>query len=213
MGRLAISKILKKRHRRNRTNPMQRLAKKANSSDDSGFTLIEFVAVMAMVAFLSTIAGVSWLVFINNQRLGTANDAIFRAMREAQSEARLRKLEWQVSFRESSSGGDGIVQWAVHKPGITIPADSPLWNDSEGKITIDGTNTNLVMADVDGDGSDDWRIKFDQFGGVSEPEEIDETNPPRITIMSTTSGTSKRCVVIRTLLGSMQTEQDDNCSP
>lgn len=211
MSSLAISKIL--RDRRNKANIMQRLANKLDSSEDSGFTLLELLVVIGMVAILSTIAGVSWLAFVNNQRLGTANEAILRAMREAQSEAKRTKLEQQISFRQSTSGGDPIFQWAVHKPETTIPADSPLWNDSEGNIQIDDSAdyTNLDNTeDVDGDGTNDWSIRFDHYGGLVKPEEIVETNPPRITIMSATSETAKRCVAVRTLLGSMQA-RDGSC--
>ena len=182
-----------------------------NSSANSGFTLLELLVVIGMVAILSTIAGVSWLAFINNQRLGTANDAISRAMREAQSQARLRKLEWQASFRDSNASGDPVLQWSVHEAldaGETIAVESLLWNDVEENVEIDTSNTTLDEENLDGiDTNDVWRIKFDHYGNVDNSI----AGLGKITITSTTGGNAKRCTIVSTILGAIRTDSDSGC--
>jgi len=56
---------------------------------------------------LAAIAIPTWQTFIEARRLNIAQDQVYRAMREAQSNATHAKLNWQVSFREV----DEVVQW------------------------------------------------------------------------------------------------------
>lgn len=215
MGGLAVPNILRKVNQLNKANLTHRLVKKTDSSDNSGFTLLELLVVIGLVAVVSTIAGVSWLVFVNNQRLGTANDAALRAMREAQSQAEVKKLIWQASFRDSNASGDSVFQWAIHQAlddGETIAPNALLWNDVEENIAIDTSNTTLNEEDLDDDGTNDvWMIRFDHHGNVEQSGGL--LGLGRITLISTTGGNAKRCTFVSTILGAMRTDSDSDCIP
>lgn len=182
------------------------VAKRDNSQ--AGFTLLELLVVIGLVAVLSTIAGVSWLVFVNNQRLGTANDAIGRAMREAQSQAEARKLTWQASFRENGN----TVQWAVHQYQNSIDPDSLAWEDLETGIGIEESISSLEYADFNSDSTlDGYRAVFNPFGEYQDLTDPPVALPHTITL-SHSSGTQTRCTSIQTLLGAMISGSGDDTS-
>ena len=147
------------------------------------------LVVIVLVGILSAIALPSWLSFVNTRRLNTAQDQVYRAMRQAQSEAKKQKLTWQVSFREHNN----IVQWTVHAASINSPIAN--WNDLDSNIVLDSETTLQQSNGV-------RQIQFDYAGNV--------TQPPlgRITLSSRYAGKAKRCVYVSTILGAMRTAKD-----
>lgn len=63
---------------------------KTQNSD--GFTLIETLLVILVLAVLTAIAAPSWSTFVKQQQLRVATSEIFQSIRTAQSEAKLKKL-------------------------------------------------------------------------------------------------------------------------
>lgn len=164
-----------------------------------GFTLIEMMITVFMIGILSAIVAPSWIGFVNVRRLNTAQDQVYRAIREAQSNAKRDKIAWQVSFQENN----GIVQWAVH------PTDStPIWNNLEQNIQIykeqnnqGQCETNLYLGDESCPATSPWGTQFNYKG---QPLKSDQ----QITLSSKNGDKTQRCVNIYTILGAIRTGKD-----
>jgi prepilin-type N-terminal cleavage/methylation domain-containing protein len=158
-----------------------------NNRSTNGFTLLEVLVSIIIIGILAAITVPSWLGFVNTQRLRTAQDEVYLAIRQAQSQAIKNKLTWQVSFREQN----GTVQWAVH-PATVNPADV-IWNNLDPNMRLDA-ETSLQQENG-------GHIQFDYRGNV---------NPPlrRITLSSRNGAKAKRCVYISTILGAIRTAKE-----
>jgi prepilin-type N-terminal cleavage/methylation domain-containing protein len=174
----------------------------------TGFTLAETMIVVVIIGVLAAIATPSWIGFVETRRLGVAQDQIYRAMREAQSNAKRDKITWQASFREN----DGVVQWAIHPvdPNQFVPT-SANWNslDSSVQIYKDANNLNQCETTLNQPNTGcpaigPWRVQFDYKGrpkgGLSELGQI--------TLNNKNGGKAQRCVYVATILGAMRTGQD-----
>jgi prepilin-type N-terminal cleavage/methylation domain-containing protein len=155
-------------------------------TSNSGFTLLEVLIVTAIIGVSSAIAVPSWLGFADLQRLKTAQDQVYRAMRQAQNQATKTKLTWQVSFRQQK---DGIVQWAVHL--ATVNPANVIWNNLDPNVRMD---TDTTLNESNGV----RQIQFDYRGNVRQPP------LGRITLSSRNVGKAKRCVYVSTILGTMR---------
>lgn len=147
-----------------------------------------------IIGILAAIAVPSWQAFIENHRLNAAQYQVYRAMREAQSQAKHEKLTWQVSFREVNEG----IQWAVHP--VTVTPTNANWNNLDSHIRFD-TETNIyTLAGV-------RRVQFDYKGNVIL-NPIQNLGLGRITLSSRYGGRAKRCLIVSTLLGAMRTAKE-----
>ncbi|MFN6566341.1 Tfp pilus assembly protein FimT/FimU [Dendronalium sp. ChiSLP03b] len=202
---------------------MKELAIKANLSSrlckpTAGFTLVEVLVVVIMVGILATIAAPSWLGFVNRQRVNKANDVVLAALQEAQREAKKTKLSYSVSFKNA----DNIAQIAVHQG--TSPSNWRNLAEDLGvkpgqlKLLTNLTSNNIAGASVNTSSSylnTPQTITFDYMGTLINPNfgtpTSPSTEPPGIKVV-VASNHIKRCVIIKTLLGAMQTQKDNKCS-
>ncbi len=184
---------------------------------EAGFTLIELIVVVIMIAVLSAIAAPGWLAFTNRQRANTLNEAVFSALQDAQNQAKNKKLSYSVSLITD----DGVPKIAVHQ-GSTAPTDTDAapWKSvaqeldiRPGQIWI-GTNTNRNVA------SDNLTavstsalttITFDYTGSLptTPPPDLGDQDQGLIIAVGIKQGSAQtpatgRCVKVSTLLGSIQ---------
>ncbi|WP_370587979.1 Tfp pilus assembly protein FimT/FimU [Trichocoleus sp. FACHB-591] len=154
-----------------------------------GFTVLELLVTIAMVAIVSAIAAPSWLAFINNQSLIATQDQVQRSLHDAKRSAKQNKATWQVSFREPNGTG----QWVVHPRSANIHTLS--WRNFDSRVNIDENETTFLES------GGVWRIQFNYRGHVNG-------QLGRLTLVLRQGGKAKRCVITSTLIGAIRTAKE-----
>jgi prepilin-type N-terminal cleavage/methylation domain-containing protein len=194
------------------------LKKFSTNPSISGFTLLETLITIVLIGILSAIAVPRWLVFVDIVRLNAAQDTVYLAIREAQSEAVKNKTAWQFSLRERN----GIFQWSVHKAegGQFVPDDidrqNSRWQNLGQNIRLD-LDKNLLgkhettIAEQTSSGW--WRVLFN-YQGCPVYEVYNECTHTslrtlgQINLASKNGGSARRCVYISTILGALRKGKD-----
>jgi prepilin-type N-terminal cleavage/methylation domain-containing protein len=186
-----------------------------NNHSNSGFTLPEMLVVVVIIGILAALGTPNWLAFVDTRRLNTAQNEVYGAMRQAQSQATKQKLTWQASFREQND----TVQWAVHQteagkfiPDTVINNDN-LWHDLEPNVRIDqeqnykGKHETTLPKHTS---QQMWRVLFNYYGcPISEiGNQCTPSGLGQITFYSLNGGKARRCVYVSTILGAMRTGKD-----
>ncbi len=198
------------------------------SKRQAGFTFIELLVVIIMIGVLSAIAAPGWLGFVQQRRAGAASDAMVRAMQEAQSLAKTRKLSYSVSFRNEG----GVPQVAIH-PDNSVPDEywKALGNEQlalkPGQIIMrtnlgtENQGTNAINKIPNGEIK---TITFNFLGSLPTTPaptlnvDGDDEQEGLVVEVGAPEGindvirVTRRCAKIRTLLGSLQTQKGDQCN-
>lgn len=170
------------------------------TTSNAGFSMVELAIVVFIIGILSAIAVPGWNAFINNQRTRTVNDAVFRALRSAQSDAKLKKKNITVTFKDDEDPPVVIINNIAQtlnangeiKAGIVeLATGKCAADDCSNGFTTD-TNTNII---------------FNNQGVI----ENDNSLPFAVTIAIAEGKGAKRCVIVQTILGNMRTAEGDQC--
>ncbi|NEQ65649.1 MAG: type II secretion system protein [Symploca sp. SIO1B1] len=199
----------------------------------AGFTLIEVIVVVLMLGILAAIAAPSWTTFVNRRRVAAVNDEILRVLQEAQSKAKKTKLEYSVSFRTEDISNRPQVVIYPRNPDDTVidpyAAGFDAWQNlgkeleiKSGQVLL-GTNldveANRAVNNVTYDSNANQTITFDSLGALTSISEPNlGTNGLIITAAIPQPGTTdtaidstRKCVRVTTILGSLQTGQGAEC--
>lgn len=206
----------------------------AISSEMAGFSLLEVLVVIIMVGILSAIAAPSWFSFTNRQRVNKANDIVVSAVQEAQRQAKKQKLGYSVSFITNNNipefaiypkGSDPTTYWRVLGGDLGIQPGQIVLGTN-----LTGTNTTTSTSSVSYASTTSQTITFDYTGAL---DFVVKTNTNSLTSFQTnnignngliiavavpTPGSPtqptavKRCVIVKTLLGSLKTGKDTECN-
>jgi prepilin-type N-terminal cleavage/methylation domain-containing protein len=152
-----------------------------------GFTLVEKIAVMAIVGTLMAIAAPGWITFFNARSLNAAQDTVFQTIRLAQIRAEQTRSHWQASFRTDSYG---FAQVAAHS--ITTPPDQILWQDLDAGIEFYADE--MTFPQTNGV----YRVRFNHLG------QVHGLMLGRVTLIRRNNFQAKRCVTVSTLLGAVR---------
>lgn len=167
------------------------------SNSSSGFTLLELLMVVIMIGVLAVIGGAGFLGWMSRMRVNAARNDVASVVRNAQSRAKQQSGSWQASFRNSS----GRVQWAIH-PANSEPS---IWTTvDENNVIIDDNNTDFENS---GTPENSWKIVFDYKGNLDE----NVTGTEEKITLSNSGGGYKRCIIVKTLLGSLYNGNDQEC--
>ncbi|PZU98301.1 MAG: prepilin-type cleavage/methylation domain-containing protein [Pseudanabaena sp.] len=166
----------------------------------SGFTLIEVLVVMIVVGILSGIVAPSFLGFLNNQRISSAQSQAFSTLRLAQSTAKRNQTVWQASFRNTATAS----QYAVHP--VPSGDTTAIYNALPWQNFADGTQISTTLTTftpITNPDPDVYRVQF-------KPQGTPNGAIGKITFI--TSGSNRRkCVIISTILGALRTAEDAGC--
>jgi prepilin-type N-terminal cleavage/methylation domain-containing protein len=210
--------------------------------NNSGFTLIELIVVVAMVGIIAAIAAPSWLGFVAQQRVNKTNDVVFTALLDAQREAKKNKNTYNVAFRYSPTkkASEILVYHGAPEPiTSTNIQNSRNWKAigedigvKQGEVFIytnlDGNTYNKqstpnIVTTTPGTGT----ISFDFMGTVTQAElggSSSTTNTVnnsslglKIAVATVNpgaiaAGRHKRCVIIETIIGGIRSAKDADCN-
>jgi len=165
----------------------------ARRSPTAGFTFLEVLSVVVLMGGMAAIAAPGWIQFHDGRRLGAAQQQIYQAIRQAQHEAKVHHLNWQVSFQNV----DGRGQMAIH-PSTMLPVDAH-WRTLPQGVWIDTDETTLR----EDEGA--YEVEFNSKGHVNG-------QLGRVTVKASDRHQMRRCVFVSTLIGGLR-EAEDNPTP
>lgn len=177
-------------HRGDRSSLFVKLFSKQPTA--AGFTLPEALIVVVLAGILAAMATISWQSFWHARLLTAAQDEVFQALRQAQTQAIRTHTSWSTSFQTAN----GVMQWSVHQ--VNVLSTGMNWQALDSRVQIDPDKTTLAQS------SSVYRVNFNYRGHVSV------ASLGKLALQIKNGGSLRRCVVVSTLLGTMRKASDCN---
>jgi len=189
----------------------------------SGFSLIELTVITVIIGVLSAIAAAGWEGFTSRQQIRTVNDQVFQVLRSAQSDAKLKKKNINLTFRTQvdSSTGKNYFQYSLYDDGTDD--NKKIWKTLDGggsgssikpgqiqisAYIIPDTGTASPIAKTS---SSDSPLIFNYLGSSNTDKAVITVTTPYDT-NANTNPNARRCIKVETLLGAMRSDRGSNCT-
>jgi prepilin-type N-terminal cleavage/methylation domain-containing protein len=185
------------------------LAPHRQNTANKGFTLFEMLIVIVIAGILALIAAPGWLTFANNRRADAGRDQVLQILRQAQTRALQTRRAQVVDFVTPANALPVIKTAGVEQPldGQTTSAQRS--NSSYSLDIINNRNAGCSTGV-------DKCVVFDDRGNIKTADNgeppAEESGIMKIVVSSPANNGSKRCVIVRTLLGAMQNGSGDECN-
>jgi type II secretory pathway pseudopilin PulG len=155
---------------------------------DRGFTILEQIIILVIIAILAAIAAPSWLSFLRMRELNVAQDQVQMMIKQAQHLAKVQRIPYRFVIHENN----GVVQWGI-APMNRRPID---WTSADKLVGLDEGQTTF-RKDKD---LDQWFLVLDDDGTIDgqlgRVTMCVKSAPPDETCSSL-----QKCVIMSTLLG------------
>ncbi len=191
----------------------------SSDKENSGYTLIELLVVIIIIGVLAAASAPSWLTFVNQRRVSAANEIILRALQEAQSQAKNKKVSYSVSVKNENGVPAVAVYQAKKSDGTNFPPYN--WKSLNQELNLRPgqvlLGTNLSGENQAGSlsynlsNANNYTITFDYLGALAGDVKLDPNKPLTIAVAVPKNNNSTdpnesimRCVKVTTLLGAIK---------
>lgn len=169
----------------------------------AGFTIVEVLVVVVIVAIFATIAIPSWLGFLNQRRVNVLRGEAYQALQRAKAQAKAENLSYAVSFQDPTDSPPEVAVYDASESTIPWQPLGEGHDIKDDQVTITASEQTIV---------------FNYQGNVervvdSNDDPVSNFNLPYEVTLSVPDGdeSTKRCVTVETLIGAMTKKQGSDC--
>ncbi|MEM8542539.1 MAG: prepilin-type N-terminal cleavage/methylation domain-containing protein [Cyanobacteria bacterium P01_H01_bin.119] len=169
---------------------------------ETGFTLIEMLVVVIIIAVLAGIAAPGWLAFMDRQRMNSVRSDLFQTIKRIQTDAQQNRASRTIIVDTTAS-----IPTVRVAPDPTNIANSDVIQLGNGNINENYLQLSTLASTPGGWSSTVTTVTFNYEGVV----DVDNSEVPFVISVSPTSGSAQRCVVVSNLLGGLKNFEGDEC--